>query len=62
MVIAARVIHIAVGVFWAGTVFFLDPTRAEIGTLKTRARTHSRWIALWLAVAVFCSLAVARYL
>jgi len=34
---------------------------AEMEVQKSRTRTHARWIALWLAVAVL-TMAVARYL
>jgi hypothetical protein len=38
-----------------------DAVLAEIAELKSRSRTHARWVALWLAVAVL-TMAVARYL
>lgn len=38
-----------------------NATLAKIAGLKSRARTHSRWVVLWLAVAVL-TMAVARYL
>jgi hypothetical protein len=33
---------------------------SEIAELKTRSRNHSRWVALWLGIAVV-TMAVARY-
>jgi hypothetical protein len=42
-----------------------DPERetvlAEIAGLKARSRTHARWVALWLGIAVL-TMAIARYL
>jgi hypothetical protein len=38
-----------------------EAIQAEIAELKTRSRTHARWVALWLGVAVV-TMAVARYL
>ena len=33
---------------------------SEIAELKTRSRNHSRWVAVWLGIAVV-TMAVARY-
>ena len=38
-----------------------DATLAKIAALKSRARNHSRWVVLWLGVALL-TMAVARYL
>jgi hypothetical protein len=38
-----------------------DALLAEIAEMKSRSRTHARWVALWLGVAVV-TMAVARYL
>ncbi len=38
-----------------------DALLAEIGELKSRSRTHVRWVAFWLGIAVV-TMAVARYL
>jgi len=38
-----------------------DAALAQVAALKSRARTHSRWVVLWLGVAVL-TMAVARYL
>ena len=38
-----------------------DAILAEIAGLKSRSRTHARWVALWLGVSVV-TMAIARYL
>lgn len=38
-----------------------DTFLAEIAGLKARSRTHARWVALWLGIAVL-TMAMARYL
>lgn len=38
-----------------------DAILAEIAGLKSRSRTHARWVAVWLGVAVV-TMAVGRYL
>ena len=83
-ILIARLLHVGLGVFWAGTIFLMRPDSlragelgamlpdtpeagerdailAEIAGLKSRSRTHPRWVSLWLGVAVL-TMAVARYL
>ena len=38
-----------------------DALLAEIAEMKSRSRTHARWVAFWLGIAVV-TMAIARYL
>jgi hypothetical protein len=38
-----------------------EATLAEIGAMRSRSRTHARWVALWLGISVL-TMAMARYL